>query len=157
MFGCVSRRVLGPLVLLEFYVQQGRGGDEFFYFCIWLAGTSEKVDARTCCLQSKVGSTVGGKRDLAPVIAEFSACPPFAPALFYLNSEVVFTPIAGATLVCRASIFAIVCSVLKCSFALGVRGKRDSWVAAFVATWVAPVPCQPPAGRHRDIPEQSII
>ena len=57
----------------------------------------------------------------------------------------------------KASIFAIVSSDLKCSFVLEVRDKRDSWVAAFVATWVAPVPCQPPAGRHRDIPEQSII
>ena len=28
---------------------------------------------------------------------------------------------------------------------MGVRDKRDSWVAAFVATRVAPVPCQPPA------------
>ena len=57
----------------------------------------------------------------------------------------------------KASIFAIVCSVLKCSFVLEVRDKRDSWVAAFVATWVAPVPCQPPAGRHRHFPGQNII
>ena len=57
----------------------------------------------------------------------------------------------------KASIFAIVCSVLKCSFVLGVRDKRVSWVAAFVATWVAPVPCQPSAGRQRYIPERNII
>ena len=57
----------------------------------------------------------------------------------------------------KASIFAIVCSVLKCSFVLGVRDKRVSRVAAFVATWVAPVPCQPSAGRQRHIPERSII
>ena len=48
----------------------------------------------------------------------------------------------------KASIFAIVCSVLKCSFDLEIRDKRYSWVAAFVATRVAPVPCQPPAGRQ---------
>ena len=51
----------------------------------------------------------------------------------------------------KASIFAIVCSVLKCSFDLEIRDKRDSWVAAFVATRVAPVPCQPPAGRQLEL------